>query len=333
MKEKENPYLTIYSDKSILHDSDGIKYEYIEGKLSASAQKRLKAIKENLEKGFLEKLIEECSSPNVEVNDLTDEQKETIINLVNSITSEVGRALVGLLVLQLTVKSLDTSQSIRLHKGSSNSGAFSWSEGIPMRVLDKNYITPVLRKYDLLRLNADGFMMTRSLAENYPYSKLYKAAIRGGRDEWLVLVDLIEKEKINPLNSLKYLLVQLLNKSIDFNKNADELLLLTKSYLNKKPTYKQIFDLIKLFINSSTYSARIFEIVIHCLFQAIDSQNCFSGYLVPLSQMRSANKKHGNIGDIELSFSPQGNDIIESWDAKYGKTYLRDELEELNEKL
>jgi len=30
----------------------------------------------------------------------------------------------------------------------------------------------------------------------------------------------------------------------------------------------------------------------------------------------------------------QGNmDIIESWDAKYGKAYLRDELEELNDKL
>lgn len=49
--------------------------------------------------------------------------------------------------------------------------------------------------------------------------------------------------------------------------------------------------------------------------------------------MRSANKKHGNIGDIELSYSNNGNDIIESWDAKFGKAYLRDELEELHEKL
>lgn len=46
--------------------------------------------------------------------------------------------------------------------------------------------------------------------------------------------------------------------------------------------------------------------------------------------MRSANKKHGNIGDIEIV---QARQIIESWDAKYGKSYLRDEIEELADKL
>ena len=49
--------------------------------------------------------------------------------------------------------------------------------------------------------------------------------------------------------------------------------------------------------------------------------------------MRSANKKHGNIGDIEISASKNGLSIIEAWDAKFGKTYLRDELEELSDKL
>ena len=52
--------------------------------------------------------------------------------------------------------------------------------------------------------------------------------------------------------------------------------------------------------------------------------------LVPLSQLRSANKKHGNIGDIELA---RINIIVESWDAKYVSLYLRDELEELKDKL
>ncbi|MBQ7606484.1 MAG: hypothetical protein IJU76_00630 [Desulfovibrionaceae bacterium] len=52
--------------------------------------------------------------------------------------------------------------------------------------------------------------------------------------------------------------------------------------------------------------------------------------LVPLSQLRSANKKHGNIGDIELA---RINIIVESLDAKYGSPYLRDELEELKDKL
>jgi hypothetical protein len=46
--------------------------------------------------------------------------------------------------------------------------------------------------------------------------------------------------------------------------------------------------------------------------------------------MRSANKKHGNIGDIELL---NGKIIIESWDAKYNKSYLRDELDEICDKI
>ena len=49
-----------------------------------------------------------------------------------------------------------------------------------------------------------------------------------------------------------------------------------------------------------------------------------------MTQMRSANKKHGNVGDIELA---ENEEIIEAWDAKFGKPYLRDELEELNDKL
>ena len=46
--------------------------------------------------------------------------------------------------------------------------------------------------------------------------------------------------------------------------------------------------------------------------------------------MRNANKKHGNIGDIELF---EGKNIVEAWDAKFGKSYFRDEIEELAEKI
>lgn len=52
-----------------------------------------------------------------------------------------------------------------------------------------------------------------------------------------------------------------------------------------------------------------------------------------LPQMRTANKKHRNIGDIEIVVNETNNRVIEAWDAKYGKPYLRDELEELNDKL
>lgn len=69
----------------------------------------------------------------------------------------------------------------------------------------------------------------------------------------------------------------------------------------------------------------------HALLQpAVESGALGDVMLKPLSQMRSANKKHGNIGDIELL---EGRDIIEAWDAKYGKSYLREEIEEAAEKI
>lgn len=285
-----------------------------------------------MEGGFLEKIIAECQNPEVKIAEINPEQIAVIESLVNSVTSEVGRAIVGLTILQLTVKAILPEQSIRLHKGSTGAD-FSWKEGVPMRVLDKNYITPVLRKHNLLRLNADGFMMTRSLAENYPYSKLYKAAIRGARQEWLEITDAVETGKLDAVNALKQLLIFLNNKSEAFLELTNKTIETLKAFLKKKPSFKHCYSTITKFIESSTYSARMFEVAMHSLFQVLEEEKCLSGFLKPLSQMRSANKKHGNIGDIELTATQGNMDIIESWDAKYGKTYLRDELEELNDKL
>lgn len=331
-KAKYEPVLHIYSDRSILVNEDGVEYRYYEGRTSEEAKKRLATIKKELENGFLEKIIEECQNPEVEIENITEEQAEVIESLVNSVTSEVGRSIVGLTILQLTVKSILPTQSIRLHKGSTGAD-FSWTEGIPMRVLDKNYITPILRKYNLLKLNADGFMMTRSLAENYPYSKLYKAAIRGARKEWLEITDAVETGKLDAANALKQLIVFLNNKSEAFIELTNVTLKALDKFLKKKPTFKKCYDTIIDFIESSTYSARMFEVAMHALFQVLEEEKCLSGFLKPLSQMRSANKKHGNIGDIELTLTQGNMDILESWDAKYGKAYLRDELEELNDKL
>ena len=80
----------------------------------------------------------------------------------------------------------------------------------------------------------------------------------------------------------------------------------------------------------TSYPARAFEIAIHSFMQALIDLEYADVALEPLSQMRSANKKHGNVGDIELK---DGKDILEAWDAKYQKLYLREELEELADKL
>lgn len=163
-------HLRVYAGRSELVEADGDITTFVEGPVSPAAISRLQVIRAALEAGFLLKEIETCRDKpeTLDFSSLTDEQKAVIFALVNSMTSEVGRAIIGLAVLQLTVKSICPEQNIRLHKAG-NRGDFGWKDGIPMRPLDATFITPALRQYDLLKLNAFGFMMTRTLAENYPY--------------------------------------------------------------------------------------------------------------------------------------------------------------------
>ena len=326
-------YLKVYADRSELKDSEGKIHTFEEGKSSNEAKKRYQKISQELKGGFLEKKIERVKS-GLDLSELklTEAQRSNITQLVESVTSEVGRAIVGLTILQLTVKAIAPKQSIRLHKGGDSSGQFSWSEGISMRVLDKNFITPVLRRHDLLKLNADGFMMTRSLAENYPYSLVYKAKLRGARNEWLQLIEELESGEILADHALIFILSLLVNKAGDFVELKDKAVATLGKFLRKNHNIglRGALDLILQHVNGSDHAARLMEIAMHSLLQAFRDLDLLQADLAPLSQMRSANKKHGNIGDIELTV--QGT-ITESWDAKYGKAYLRDELEELSDKL
>ena len=327
------PHLKVYIDKSILVNVTGSQEIFKEGPTQNDAQRRSSLIREALQNDFLRNVILECQQPDVDLINFPADHCLLMAKLVDSVTSEVGRAIVALTVLQLCIKTICPEQSIRLHKGGRATHNFSWQEGISMRSLDRNYITPVLREFDLLRLNVDGFMMTRSLAENYPYTKLYKAALRGARDEWIEIVELIENGSLNTELSLRYLIVALLNRTNRFLKLAEETLEKVRAYIDTKPTYQTVTKAIIEYVSNSSYSARVFEIAMHSLFQALDESKVLEGSLVPLSQMRSANKKHGNVADIEVATVSGSLEIVEAWDAKFGKPYLRDELEELNEKL
>jgi len=318
-------HLDVYNNRSELCVGEA-KTVYMEGRQSPDAVLRSQKIVQAFNNGFLYSTIEQLQNEVVS-NELTDDQSNIIKSLVNGVTSEVGRALVGLACLQLAIKSIEPNQCIRLHKGGNSDFRFSWQEGISMRTLDNTFNTPFLREHGLLKLNKDGIMMTRSLAENYPYSRLYKAEMRGPVKPWVEIVEAIESGDLPPYPALCLLLSLLKNNSDVFAIKAEKVITITK---NKKLLFPDTIDLITRFVDTTAYSARAFEVVIHCFMQALTEMTLADGNLVPLSQMRSANKKHGNVGDIELK---HGNMIIESWDAKYGKPYLRDELEELNDKL
>lgn len=332
----DEKHLRVYAARSELMQSDGSSEVFQEGPQTADTRQRYARITNALADGFLRRQIEICRDQPEMLSfaELGDGQSEILEQLVASVTSEVGRAVVGLTVLQLCVKALEPLQSIRLHKGGTGTRDFSWQGGISMRSLDNQFITPALRHYELLKLNRDGFMMTRSLAENYPYSTLYKAQIRGAKGEWSKAVEALESGELPPLPALQFVLSKLLNLADDFQRLAAQTLALARQWLGEAgvaTSAQQVMSLLKHHMDTSDYGARLLEISMHALMQALAHFDLLDGAsLVPLSQMRSANKKHGNIADIETH---SGNQIKEAWDAKYGKAYLRDELEELGDKL
>lgn len=324
--DRTEKHLDVYEDRYELHQ-EGETTVFYEGFQNRETQERYARINAELSRGFLEEKFR--SVPSVDFTPLTEENQILLRNMVNGITSEVGRALVGLAFLQLTIKSIAPDQSIRLHKGTTRRGSFSWVEGISMRTIDSTYNTPFLREHGLLNLNSYGLFMTRSLAENYPYTSLYKAEMRGPFDDWIAIVDAIENNTMPAELGLCYLMALLQNRSDRFQQMADRACQLVEQH--RADSFTTIRSLLIQFFNSTDYSARAFEVTMHSLFQAMDELHLLGDAdVVPLSQMRSANKKHGNVGDIELT---EDGVIFESWDAKYGKPYLRDELEELRDKL
>jgi hypothetical protein len=321
------PYMKIYANRCELVLSESLHIFYV-GNASETVKRRRKKIKEEFANGYLERQICLCKESQVDLSHskLIEYHSNLLRQLVESVTPKKGRALVAITVLQLCIKDIEPSQSIRLHKT-------SWKEGISMRSLDKKYITPTLRSHDLLKLNKDGFMMTRGLAESYPYSIVYQAKMQGACKEWLTLVEEIEANKLDSGIALQYLLSQLLNKSNSFKDIAFEIPNTLSNFLKKTKNLNRtyILRLVQKHFSRSNDVARLLEIAMHSLMQAMQGCQVFSdSSLKPLSQMRSANKKHGNVGDIELLENRQ---IVEAWDAKYGKSYLRDEIEELSEKL
>ena len=321
---KDELHLDVYQDRSEYYNN-GMITVFKEGRQSEAAQSRYNKVIEMLDKGYLYYIYDNCV--NINTTSLDPTVKILIKDLINGITSEVGRGLVGLAFLQIAIKSIVPEQSIRLHKASNQAGKFSWVEGISMRTIDKNYSTPFLRSKGLLNINRDGVMMTRTLAENYPYSRLYKARMSGAFDIWIKIVDALESG-IDYKCALAFMMSQLINKSNRFEEIARATLIKLSDITNYN--LSDIENILINFFTNTKYSARAFEVVIHSFMQAYTKNGYTDMNLVKMSQMRSANKKHGNVGDIELK---KGSQIYESWDAKYGKSYLYEELGELQDKL
>ena len=259
-------HLRVYDNRSELVLPDGTATVFKEGGMNQDAKIRYGKINQELSNNYLENQILVCRdrSLDLDFSVLQQDHRSLLENLVQSITSETGRALVGVSILQLCIKAIEPQQNVRLHKGSIGKKDFSWCDGISMRSLDSSYITPILRKYELLTLSKFGFMMTRSLAENYPYSKVYKANMRGARREWMNLVELIEEDGINADLALKYTLTQLLNQADNFKKLSLQVVEKLKLFVEYKTLKRtSVLQLILDHIKQSDYAARLMEIAMH----------------------------------------------------------------------
>lgn len=341
---RQEPHLEVYAHSSMLIDKgNAVKTIWLEGKQTQSAQQRYGKVIDAFKSGFLDGKIEIAKSARivstVEFN-LTLQHKNAIEDIVASITSQNGRALVEIFLLQLAIKTIVPEQDIRLHKGNSNRnqnnderGTFSWVEGISMRSLDDKFVVPTLRKYGLVRMNEYGAFMTRSFAENYPYTLFYKAETRGAKKQWLLLVEALEENRLDAEAALLYVLDLLWKNSEQFVKLSDEVLQSLANWFLQNTNYSiyQVSDVIKHHIDKSEARARLLEIAMHTLLQALEDVDVdMRGQLKPLMPMRTANLKHRNFGDIEIVI---GDAVVESWDAKYDNPYLSDALDVFVEKI
>jgi len=329
MSQAAEDHLDFYAKRSVLHIGD-ITLTFQEGTQSASTKKRYRRICDAFKSGYLLKVLQDVQSGKINLSSVSDADAKLLKQIVDGVSENEGRAVVCICFLQLAIKSIEPEQSIRLHKGGSTSRGFSWVEGISMRSLDSKYTSKFLRDNHLMSMNSFGAMMTRSFAENYPYSGLYKASIKGPSAAWIRLVDSIELGKTNPSLALAYMMALLKNRSDAFNALSDKACSLANACTAL--SFDEVREGLSKFIDHTTYSARALEVVMHGLMQALQGMDSLEDNQVsPLCQMRTANKKAGSIGDIEIK--NVDGEVVEAWDAKYGKPYLWDELVELGEKL
>ena len=202
-----------------------------------------------------------------------------------------------------------------------------------MRRLDDTFVVPMLRRHGLLRMNEYGAFMTRTFAENYPYTLYYKAEISGAKRRWLEIIDQLESGQLAAEAALLYILDLLWKASEQFKQLTKEMTNTLEEWVDKNPhpAIDAIGAITEKHINQSDARARLLEIAMHSLLQALEDVGVdMSGKLKPLMPMRTANQKHRNFGDVEVIY---GDFVTESWDAKYDNPYLSDALDVFIEKI
>ena len=112
MSEQHEPHLQVYVDRSVLVVSDGSTETFREGMPNQAARDRLRHIEDTFRGGYLSSLIDGLLKQETELDPLEPEQLTLLETLVGSVTSEVGRGVIGLAVLLLAIKDISPDKAL-----------------------------------------------------------------------------------------------------------------------------------------------------------------------------------------------------------------------------
>lgn len=262
---------------------------------------------------------------------LGEEGQSCVRAIVEGYQGEKGRALYVHSVLVSSIKAVRPEQDIRLHKS-------RWVDGINMRTIDKKCVTAWFNSRKMgVKLNTDGVFMTRTLADNYPYVPLFQADMKGPKDEWLCLIDGLQRRKIDPSAALRALLLGALQRYVDFSEMGQR----SRKLLSDDYSINEAHHLISKHISSrSSGGARLLELAIHTWMQCAYEAGLPIPWLggprspAPIKPMRSPDKKAGHIGDIQFPHAEfedvKGKRFIEyAIDAKHDISTVGPEIERM----
>ena len=218
---------------------------------------------------------------------------------------ENNKAVYTVIVTLGVHKMVDPTQDIRYHQS-------HLKNGFSGRRIDSKYITPTLKSLELPAMAESGWL-TRSLEQSQPYTKSYNGNIKNVKEEFLYIVNVIEKEP----QYVKPILMNILSAAIKIRESAKiEQIKINK---NKIGSIEKIVELLSTLLEEKYEKpgqSKIPVIIIYSMYQLLVNE--VSRYrnkiLRPLESHTSADDKTGRSGDIEI-ISKEG--VFESIEVKY----------------
>ena len=223
--------------------------------------------------------------------DLTELQLNLVRNIVEK--EETSKGVYTVLLTSLVYKSLNPEQDVRRHQA-------NMDRGYSGRTFDTKYITPFLKRKQLLAAMKESGWLTRSLEQPIPYDLNYTGKISGSKvkESFLKILYEIEERKQNPKNFI----LAMLYLSIK-SKEAKSIRLINPVISETKVNIDKIIEYLHshFYYKYKTRGASILPVVaLYSLYECIltEIKRFENKELQELSSHNSSDRSSGNTGDI-----------------------------------